>query len=68
MYAVASIAAAQMDEEIDSPLSTVNQSLNRGDELLELGTFGAPHGVKGDMKFYAVTDAPSKRLNAPGVK
>ncbi len=60
--------AAQVDEEIDSPVPTVNQSMNRSDELIELGSFGVPHGVKGDIKFYALTDAPSERLNAPGAK
>lgn len=38
------------------------------DDLLELGTFGAPHGVKGNIKFYAVTDAPAERLSSPGMR
>ncbi|BDA44835.1 Ribosome maturation factor RimM [Coccomyxa sp. Obi] len=68
--AVASIEkqAAPVDEEMDSPIPTVNQSMNSSNDLLELGTFGVPHGVKGDIKFYALTDAPSERLNTPGAK
>lgn len=70
MYALGSIEeqAAQVNEEIESPFPTINQTANRSDELLELGTFGAPHGVKGDMKFFALTDAPSERLKAAGAK
>lgn len=69
-YAVASIEAqaAQADEKVDSLLPGESQSMDRSEDLLELGTFGVPHGVKGDIKFYALTDAPSERLNAPGAK
>ncbi|EIE21599.1 16S rRNA processing protein RimM [Coccomyxa subellipsoidea C-169] len=46
-----------------APLSSETSS-----GLLELGTFGSPHGVKGDIKFYALTDSPLERLNTPGSK
>lgn len=36
--------------------------------LIELGTFGAPHGVRGELKFFALTDSPAERLTTSGVR
>lgn len=35
-------------------------------DLLELGVFGAPHGLGGELRLALITDAPEQRLGAPG--
>ena len=38
----------------------------RDGDLVELGVFGAPHGLRGEVRLSLITDAPEQRLGAPG--
>ena len=38
----------------------------RDADLVELGVFGAPHGLRGEVRLSLITDAPAQRLGAPG--
>jgi hypothetical protein len=55
-------------EDATSRSTDLAQGLGTSDpieeELLELGSFGSPHGVRGHIKFYAVTDSPEERLSS----
>jgi len=36
------------------------------EDLLELGCFGTPHGVRGEIKLFPTTDSADERLLQPG--
>ena len=40
----------------------------REEDLLELGSFGAPHGVRGDIRLFPTTDSAKERLTQPGTR
>ena len=48
--------------------STSQRSEVQISDLLELGSFGAPHGVRGEVKLYPVTDSPAERLISSGAR
>ncbi len=44
-----------------SPAGSVSK-----EDLLELGCFGTPHGVRGEIKLFPTTDSADERLLQPG--
>lgn len=37
-------------------------------DLVEIGVFGPPHGVHGEIRLQAITDTLEDRLEQPGVR
>ena len=35
-------------------------------DLVELGVFGPPHGIRGEIRLQAITDSLEERLSEPG--
>lgn len=35
-------------------------------DLVELGIFGPPHGIRGEIRLQAITDSLEERLSEPG--
>ena len=45
-----------------------SSSAVKAEDLLELGCFGAPHGVRGDIRLFPTTDSAKERLTQPGLR
>lgn len=52
----------------DSPEGSSPSSAVKAEDLLELGSFGAPHGVRGDIRLFPTTDSAKERLTEPGLR
>jgi len=60
-------AAAPLDPPAAAePRELAEDAAPADDDLLELGVFGAPHGLGGELRLALITDAPEQRLGAPG--
>ena len=55
-----SLSASQEESGVSSAVAE--------EGLLELGSFGAPHGVRGDIRLYPTTDSAKERLTQPGMR
>lgn len=52
----------------DSQEDSRSSSAVKEEDLLELGSFGAPHGVRGDIRLFPTTDSAKERLTQPGLR
>lgn len=57
-----SIEIAATDEDDALQTSTSSPSSSVPADLVEVATFGAPHGVRGEVRIFLVTDEPEERL------
>ena len=59
------IAAGSDDDDESSPRAS---SSSVPADLVEVATFGAPHGVRGEVRIFPVTDEPEERLLEGGAE
>ena len=48
--------------------SPKEDQVDSDNNLLEIGTFGSPHGVRGDIRLFPTTDCADERLTQSGVR
>lgn len=68
LYATASDSTEIADDNDDAASPTLTSSCSSSSsvpaDLVEVATFGAPHGVRGEVRIFLVTDEPEERLLA----
>lgn len=60
-----STEGTRQDQEIGSNDEDENTTEQ---DLLEIGSFGAPHGVKGNIRLFPSTDSADERLTQAGIR
>lgn len=48
--------------------SPEGDQVDSDNDLLEIGTFGSPHGVRGNIRLFPTTDCADERLKQSGVR
>ena len=64
----ASSSSLYGDSQLRTLKSTEGQSSVSEDDLVELGMFGSPHGVKGAIRLFPTTDSADERLRHAGTR
>ena len=64
----ASSRSLNSDSQLRTLKSSEGQSSVSEEDLVELGMFGSPHGVKGAIRLFPTTDSADERLRHAGTR